>query len=137
MRCSDLVKFNITMNFCYAFLLLFSVMRTTTQISPMRWCCSLLWEQQCNNDAMLFSNENVVLKILSQNNASRNLEPISIWFLDFSYSINFLMFEVLYKFHTVWNWRKYLVKFWSHWLLHVRTIKPPIHKAVYSHDTML
>ena len=74
MRCSELVKFNITMNFCYAFLLLFSVMRIATQISAMRWCCSLLWEQQRNNDAMLFSNENVVIKILSQNNTSRNLE---------------------------------------------------------------
>ena len=78
MRCSELVKFNITMNFCYAFLLLFSVMRTTTtQISAMRWCCSLLWEQQRNNDAMLFSNENVVHKILSQNNTSRNSDPNS------------------------------------------------------------
>ena len=90
LRCSDLVKLNITMKFCYAFLLLFSVMRTTTtQISAMRWCCSLLWEQQRNNDAMLFSNENVVLKILNQNNASRNLEP-KLWFLNFiiNYSIH-------------------------------------------------
>ena len=77
LRCSYWVKFNITMNFCYAFLLLFSVMRTTSlQISAMRWCCFMLWEQQRNNNAMLFSNENVVLKILIQNNASRNLEPL-------------------------------------------------------------
>ena len=40
LRCFYLVKFNITMNFCYAFLL----RTTTTQISGMRWCCSLLWK---------------------------------------------------------------------------------------------